>query len=215
VNTTPTEQAYTELQTAYSFFNKQLFGGQLSPCLITMQRKNRTSGYFSGNRWADRAGAVTDEIALNPMHFSARSVEDVLSTLAHEMAHLWQHHFGKSSRNGYHNQEWGAKMDAIGLCPSNTGQPGGKRTGQQMSHYIMEGGPFTVACKALLDKGLTITWTDRTREGQGGKPKTPNTRTKYTCPGCKLNAWAKPHITLSCGACQVKLEAEDAARDPD
>ena len=121
MNAKPTKQAYTELQTAYDFFNRKLFSGKLPPCLITMQRKNRTLGYFSGNRWADRTGAVTDEIAMNPMHFSGRSVEDVLSTLAHEMAHLWQHHCGTSSRNGYHNREWGAKMDEIGLCPSQMG----------------------------------------------------------------------------------------------
>ena len=29
--------------------------------------------------------------------------------------------------------------------PSNTGQPGGKRTGQQMTHYILEDGPFAEA----------------------------------------------------------------------
>jgi hypothetical protein len=28
-------------------------------------------------------------------------------------------------------------MESIGLVPSNTGLPGGKRTGQQMTHYIM------------------------------------------------------------------------------
>src|SRR6266852_3158095 len=36
---TPTEQAYTELQHAYDFFNTRLFDGHLPPCLITMQRK--------------------------------------------------------------------------------------------------------------------------------------------------------------------------------
>ena len=207
MNAKPTKQAYTELQTAYDFFNRKLFKGQLPPCLITMQRKNRTYGYFSGNRWADRGGAITDEIAMNPVHFK-RSIEEVLSTLAHEMAHLWQHHCGEPSRNGYHNREWGAKMDEIGLCPSHTGKPGGRRTGQQMSHYIVDDGPFAVACQALLDKGLTITWTDRASEGQGGQPKARDTRTKYTCPVCKLNAWAKPGIALVCGECEEELEPQ-------
>lgn len=40
----PTEQAYSELQHAYDFFNTELLGGKLPPCLITMQRKNRTYG---------------------------------------------------------------------------------------------------------------------------------------------------------------------------
>ena len=86
MNAKPTKQAYNELQTAYDFFNRKLFKGQLPPCLITMQRKNRTLGYFSGNRWADRSGDITDEIAMNPMHFAKRGVEDVLSTLVHDFA---------------------------------------------------------------------------------------------------------------------------------
>src|SRR5712691_9136374 len=87
---TPTEQAYSELQHAYDVFNTRLFAGQLPSCLITIQRKNRTYGYFSGERWNDQAGAVT--------------TEEVLSTLAHEMVHLWQHHCGTPSRSTYHNK---------------------------------------------------------------------------------------------------------------
>ena len=85
---TPTEQAYAELQQAYDVFNMQLFGGELPPCLITMQRRPRTYGYFSGNRWSSGVGTIIDEIAMNPFHFAARSVAEVLATLAHEMVHL-------------------------------------------------------------------------------------------------------------------------------
>ena len=211
--TTPTEQAYTELQHAYDFFNRQVFDGQLPPCLITLQRKNRTYGYFSGERWNDQAGAVTDEIALNPVHFATRSTDEVLSTLAHEMVHLWQHHFGKPSRSSYHNKEWAARMDTIGLCPSDTGMPGGKRTGQHMSHYVIEGGAYAQACTAFLASGFLISWRDRGREDGLGKPKSPGkagVRTKYTCPKCELNAWAKPDVVLVCGECKLTLEADEA-----
>jgi predicted SprT family Zn-dependent metalloprotease len=93
---------------------------------------------------------TTDEIALNPSHFRSRTTAEVLSTLVHEMAHLWQHHHGKPSRASYHNKEWAVKMRALGLIPSDTGQPGGKQTGQKVSHYIEEGGAFDVACTALI-----------------------------------------------------------------
>ena len=39
-------------------------------------------------------------------------------------------------RTGYHNREWASKMLEVGLVPSDTGQPGGKQTGQHMTHYI-------------------------------------------------------------------------------
>ena len=208
---TPTEQAYTELQHAYDAFNTRLFAGQLPPCLITMQRKNRTYGYFSGERWNSLLGMRADEIALNPAHFATRSTEEVLATLAHEMVHLWQHHFGTPSHSAYHNREWAAKMDAIGLCPSDTGQPGGKRTGQHMRHYSVGDGPFAQACAALLTEGFVISWRDRAREDTSGKPPgKAGVRTKYTCPYCGLNAWAKPDVVLLCGMCEVALEPDEA-----
>ena len=203
---TPTKEAYTELQQAFDFFNRELFAGQLPPCLITLQRKNRTYGYFSGNRWANQAGTIRDEIAMNPTHFVSRSVEEVLSTLVHEMVHLWQHHAGKPSRSGYHNTEWADKMETVGLIPSDSGEPEGKRTGQRVTHYIQEGGPFATASQQLLAKGFLLSWHDRATEDEEGRArarKKANTRMKYTCPGCGVNAWAKPDIVLVCGACKV------------
>jgi predicted SprT family Zn-dependent metalloprotease len=210
---TPTEQAYSELQHAYDVFNTRLFTGQLSPCLITMQRKNRTYGYCSGERWNDQAGAVTDEMALNPVHFATRSTEEVLSTLAHEMVHLSQHHCGKPGRSTYHNKAWAAKIDAIGLCASHTGKPGGKRTGQHMSQYVVAGRPFAQVCTDLLAEGFVISWRDRGRAQVPGKGKTEGkagVRTTYTCSHCGLNAWAKADVVLRGGACAVALAPEGA-----
>jgi hypothetical protein len=209
---TPTKEAYSELQQAFDFFSRELFAGQLPACLITMQRKNRTYGYFCGDRWANQAGTVRDEIAMNPVHFVTRSVEEVLSTLVHEMVHLWQHHHGKPSRSGYHNSEWADKMETVGLIPSDSGEPGGKRTGQRVTHVIQEGGPFAQASQHLLAKGFVVSWHDRATDDAEGKArarKKANTRTKYTCPACGVNAWAKPDIVLVCGACQVALEANE------
>jgi predicted SprT family Zn-dependent metalloprotease len=136
--TSPTLRTYNEINEAYDFFNLKLFAGSLPPCLITMQRKNKTYGYFAGSRFGTRDGKeITDEIALNPSHFRKRTTEESLSTLVHEMAHLWQHHHGKPPRRGYHSREWAAKMRVLGLIPTDTGAPGGRETGQHVSHYIV------------------------------------------------------------------------------
>ena len=45
-------RTYTSLDAAYDHFNRELFGGQLPPCLITMQRHKGAYGYFSGERFA-------------------------------------------------------------------------------------------------------------------------------------------------------------------
>ncbi len=58
----------------------------------------------------------------------------MLATLAHEMVHLWQHHFGKPGRGRYHNKEWAEKMKSIGLQPTTTGKDDGAETGDVMGH---------------------------------------------------------------------------------
>src|SRR5258708_10416941 len=103
----PTTQTYTSLTTAYDFFNQELFSGSLSPCLITIQRHKGAFGFFSGERFANTTNPkqITDEIALNPVHFATRKQTEVLSTLARGMVHLWQHHFGKQPRKGYNDKQ--------------------------------------------------------------------------------------------------------------
>ena len=79
----PTDRTYASLNAAYVCFNGELFGCQLPPCLITMQRHQGAHGYFSGERFASVADPkeITDEIALNPAHFASRPPAATLSTL--------------------------------------------------------------------------------------------------------------------------------------
>lgn len=157
----PTEKAYGELEQAYDFFNEKLFDNQLPNCVIILHRKNRTYGYFCAERYINKEGKTADEIAMNPAFFSVVPVEEIMQTLVHEMAHQWQQHFGTPGRRGYHNKEWGDKMESIGLMPSSTGKPGGAKTGEQMMDYIIENGRFEIALKNLLTEEFTISWSDR------------------------------------------------------
>jgi predicted SprT family Zn-dependent metalloprotease len=157
----PTAQNYAELQRAYDHFNLALFEGVLPACLITLQREKRTCGYFSHQRFADLDGRTTDEIALNPAYFAVVPLVETMQTLVHEMVHLWQAHFGKPGRGRYHNEEWADKMEAIGLMPSSSGKPGGKRTGDCMADYAIEGGRLLLACEVLVTADFRISWYDR------------------------------------------------------
>jgi len=103
-------------------------------------------------------------------------------------------------------------MEEIGLMPSNTGALGGKQTGQQMTHYILPGALFEQVCLKLLDKGWKLDWHvafERKRLGDteaalvGG---TKVSKTKFKCPGCAQNAWAKPAANLVCGCCGISME---------
>lgn len=204
----PTVLAYGHFVAAYAFFNARLFAGSLPGCLITMQRKTGARGFFHGDRFGTRDKAeVADEIALNPATFALRDDKAILSTLVHEMTHLWQHHHGKPSIGGYHNRDWAAKMQNIGLVPSDTGMPGGRQTGRRMTHYIQAGGPFDLACEELLRSGILVAYVQQgdDEKAEAVRAKKAASKTRYTCPGCGLNVWAKPAARVSCDDCRQPL----------
>lgn len=203
----PTNDTYKTLNLAYEFFNKELFDGKLPGCLITMQRKGKALGYFCAEQFETRKEEKfsVHEISLNPSHFKDRTDEQIISTLVHEMAHLWQQEFGNPPRRGYHDKEWGEKMRDIGLIPSNTGAEGGKPVGQSMSHYIEEGGRYERLISVFL-ASHQLEYQDRPA-ADALKAKKKN-KVKYVCPECEMKAWGKPGISLICGDCEVKLEEQ-------
>jgi len=197
---TITQAQYRAFQEAYDFFNRELFGGILPHVLVTLQRHARAKGYFSPERFTGRiADAAAHELALNPDSFIGRSDAEILSTLAHEMAHVWQQAKGTPPRRSYHDREWAAKMKEIGLHPSTTGAPGGKETGQSVTHFILPGGKYARAYARLQATGFQLHWQSAPK-GQQAKAKTAS-KTKYTCPECGQNAWAKQDAMLICGDC--------------
>jgi hypothetical protein len=210
-NSEPPARTYASLDVAYDFFNRELFNGTLPRCLITMQRGRGYYGYFSGDRFVNLndSSEITDEIALNPNHFQERTVGGVLSTLVHEMAHLWQHHFGKPGRGRYHNKQWASKMVEIGLIPSATGEPGGKQTGDRVSHYVQEGGGFEQSCASYLAGNAAVLFQDshggeRGAERERERSRKAASKSRYAC-GCQI-AWAKAGARLICGNCNGRME---------
>lgn len=211
----PTRETYDPLQQAYEALNRSLFEGALPNCLITLQRSKKSYGYFCGDRFGRADGTLTDEIALNPTHFRDRPQEEVLATLAHEMAHLWQHHFGKPGRGRYHNMEWAEKMKSIGLQPTSTGKDGGAETGDVMGHMIVPDGQFDRAVRKLLARGLVVSWTEQPEKHSApdddavdkddSKSKSGK-RIRYVCPHGDMKAWAKHGAKLVCGEHMAPME---------
>jgi hypothetical protein len=119
------------------------------------------------------------------------------------MVHCWQAAFGKSRQRHYHDEEWAAKMEMIGLQPSSTGEPGGKRTGQGMSHYIIVGGPFQLAYQKLAATGFKLYWNSRLDPAAKSKN---NSKTKFTCLICGQNVWGKPDTFVDCKHCHQEMQ---------
>jgi predicted SprT family Zn-dependent metalloprotease len=203
-----TPAAYIKLQGAYEFFNRQLFENALPrDLIITLQVKSRSLGHFAADRFKGRVQeGRLHELNLNPAAFKDSSDEEICSTLVHEMAHVWQQCFGNPGRGAYHNKEWAAKMKAVGLYPSSTGKPGGKETGQSMSHYVLEGGPYQTAFRRMAGNGWRLDW-ERASEGE----RTSGQRTKYLCPSCRSAVWGRPDLRITCDDCSAPMLSRRAA----
>lgn len=206
---------FAAIQKIFDYFNEALFDGSLNQCLLNLSRMPRARGFFAPNRWAKlspkeegdteapQEREKIHEISLCPEHI-ARAPKEVISTLVHEMVHLWQEDFGKPSP-GYHNKQWAAKMKEIGLYPSNTGMPGGKETGKNCSHYILEDGAYSAAYdempKEYIYPFVAIPVL---------KVIKPNkNKTKYTCPSCETNIWGKEGIEVMCNTCNEEFQQMD------
>ena len=116
-------------------------------------------------------------------------------------------------------------MESVGLMPSTTGAPGGKRTGQNMSDYPIENGVFLKALDNMPDsyklpfisiegerkyKSVSLHSggaTSTLSEEQEAEPKPKKNKVKYTCPSCKVNVWGKPELNIFCGGCDERFQS--------
>jgi hypothetical protein len=158
---TPTLYFYEQLQAAFDHFNRTLFEGALSQCLMTVRSSNRHHGYHHAHRFIAPDGELIGELGLHPGYFTIQPIESAMATLVHEMVHVWQHQHGKPTRSNPHNRQWADKMITIGLQPSHTGLPDGRQTGHAMSDYIISSGLFLQSCRELTDSGYNLPWLDR------------------------------------------------------
>ena len=207
----PTEKQYQVLQDAFDYFNEKLFKDSLPQVMLTLNRERNTFGYYVPSIWTD-AKVVENwgEIALNPDYIlkdGKRTDKEVYATLVHEMCHLWQEYDGSAPRRCYHNKDFAEKMERVGLITSSDGTPNGKRTGQRVTHYIVEGGPFDMAFQNMPKELLIPCHTLFALKG-GAKKKIKKARPRavtYFCPKCGATVKGKEDTNIICGDCMEKM----------
>jgi hypothetical protein len=175
---------------------------------LNFSRHRGARGFFKAKGWQNGAQMI-HEISLNP-DVLCRGPEESLGTLVHEMTHQWQQDHGEPPRRCYHDREWADKMQEIGLIPSNTGEPGGERVGQKVSHYIDPVGKFLRALRQM-PKDCLLPWTSGGQKGE--KPRQPPRARKVelTCPRCELSVWVEEDAVghpIICEPCSTLFSAK-------
>jgi len=208
------------LDKAFDHFNQHLFENELVKCVLNFSRQRRVLGFFMPRAWGSTEIDISSiketstlpllvhEISINPYYMrrnldSEESIKEIFSTLVHEMCHLWQEDYGaKRPKNlKYHNKEWGEKMISVGLFPSHTGKPGGKKTGTSMSHYIVDDGNFERSYKSLSNEYKFPLLGLPNFSLKKISPKTKN----YNCYKCDTVVRGILGLEIICGNCMGKM----------
>lgn len=206
----PTQEQFETYQQIFDYLNQALFDNKLPDCMLSFSRKGKKAlGFFKPERWKNRTGVVTHEICLNPERLEAQEPRETMTELVHLMVHHWQYMYGRPSQEGYHNQAWADKMVSLGLIPTDTGAPNGKRTGRGIRQNIEDGGRFE---QAMLDMPKNYLLPFLSIGSQGGTNLRLD-KVKYSCTGCGVNVWGKAGLDVVCG-CGHVLENEVSESNP-
>jgi hypothetical protein len=203
----PTDEQYRAFQLLFDHLNERLFGGELPHVLLTLSsaRSKKVMAFFLPEGWKRRSGGgtVTHEIAVCPSH--THDAKRLAANVAHEMVHLAQLIHGTAARRGYHNRDFAARSEAVGIpIPI---------LGQSVWLEITPGGAFDQAYAELPEGAMLplITSYPAVDEESGPSPENPDagdgeegsddeepesepepadpSKVKYTCPTCGFNAW--------------------------
>ena len=201
----PTPSQFSVYQQVVDYFNRVLFENDLPDCMLSFNRRRSSSHtLFAAGQWLEEAGSTTAEISLNLKQMGENEPIKVLAMLVREMVHLWQEMHGRPSCNGYYNREWAEKMAMIGLTPSATGLPGGRRTGQGVQHYIEPNGRFA---KAFREMPTTYLWPFRPAIFANKKRGGYSEKVAYRCIGCGAKVWGKGGLGLVCECGRIFVDA--------
>lgn len=198
------------LEKIFRVLNAHYFSGELEEPIITIQSTPRAYGHVTvAKAWHKQNGEQRHELNIGAGTLD-RPIESVVSTLLHEMVHLYnlQNGIQDCSRGGmYHNKKFRDAAVARDL---------------DISYDSRIGWSITQPTEALIDFIITEGWSDIrmgrdegfSSRGIGGKaggqtgkpaiPKPSSTR-KYICPCCRNSVRATKSVNLICGDCMERM----------
>lgn len=183
------------LKDIYGCLNQSLFDGQLSDEIYLAVGHIKTDGIYLYDKWDDEKNPEHyDEILINE-NLLNQSKEAWLAMLAHQMIHKWQHDFGNQKpRKHYHNKEYVEKAASIGFII---------KCGEPNEQLIDSNGKFMQAIQTV---DVSLILKPRNVSSQLSQENKSGNKSKYTCPSCGFNSWAKPGVTNICCDCNGSVK---------
>lgn len=178
--------------------NKVFYNGELETPVITFSsdESKKSYGHITVNKvWHE---GERDAYEINICCNMTESNEQVIGTLLHEMAHLYNIMHGikdvSGARSSYHNANFQKTANEHGLNITEKTKYG------YIGHELNEAGKkFADTCKADL-----VALKRDTLE-KGGKAKRKSVFYVHVCPSCEAKARTTSRFLLICGDCGCNM----------
>ena len=214
--TTKTSRVAGYLEKMFRAINADSFGGELEEPIITIMSTPGAYGHVTVSKVWRAKGSERYELNM-AADWLERPIENVVSTLIHEMTHLYNMQMGiqDCSRGGtYHNKKFKEEAEKHMISIDKHEKYGWTLTSptDELLEYIMEKGWGDIDMGRGCLFGL-FGGTDTGKPGKGtqtgadgqDEPKKGSSR-RYQCPSCKAIVRATKDLKIICGSCNVDFE---------
>ena len=198
------------LNKIFDLLNEEFFESALSRPTITIQSTPKAYGHFSlrEDTWVSKLGG-THEINIGAGTL-ARPIEEVVSTLLHEMVHYWNYEHGVqdcSRGNTYHNRRFKEAAESRSLTVEHSDKYGWSHTSpaDELLEFVINNDLTDILINRNEFSGFQMTGTG-THSGTSipTTPKKSSSR-KYVCPCCGMSVRATKIVNIGCLDCGAKM----------
>ena len=198
------------LNKIFDLLNEEFFENELSRPTITIQSTPKAYGHFSlrEDTWVSKLGG-THEINIGAGTLS-RPIEEVVSTLLHEMVHYYNYERGIqdcSRGNTYHNRKFKEEAERRGLLVEHSDKYGWSHTSPSdlLLDFVLENDLSDILINRNEYSGFQMGGTGT----HSGTPITPTVKKsssrKYICPCCGTSIRATKKVNIGCLDCGVPM----------
>ena len=208
-------RAAAYLNTVFDLLNARYFDSALSRPVITIQSTPKAYGHYTKfDAWSIDGEKGMREINIGAGTLS-RPIENVVSTLLHEMCHYWNDLQGVkdcSRGNTYHNKHFKTAAEARDLIVTHHDTYGWAITAPSdaLVEFCIENNLSEIRLNRNDGTSLRIAGTGTHAGSSGGSSngtqvKKPSSTRKYICPCCGLSVRATKAVNIGCLDCLEPL----------
>lgn len=185
------------LMAAFNAINRDFYANELEKVIITVKEGKRKNayGWIESQKHWNQNGKERHEINISVDYIGERTVVQTITTLMHEMAHLYntQNGIKDTTRGGtYHNKRFKESAEAHGLvCEPNEHIGWAHTTPTPETREWIE--------KNIPIKSFRVYKQIAEKEPNESKPK--QSMRKLVCPLCGNAARVTKDISILCGEC--------------